>query len=888
MHWPWDRAKESLSEEIDCHLQMAIAERVARGEDPVSARQASIREFGNAPLVQEVTRAAWGWLWLEKLGQDLHYAFRQMRRAPGFAVTVIGTLALGIGAATAMFTVVDRVLLNPVVYSQPSQLVTILEGDGKSPDWNAPPWLDIEQWQKQSHSFAQIAFSTAVFGSREYIFGSSGQLEITATSVSPNLFSTLGVEPALGRDFFQKTQSDEPNKNAGTIILSYAVWKEAFNGDLGILGRSVRINDQFFTVVGVMPRGFLYPEESRSQAEVWVPHVQLDAGDATRNPGANRYAVVARLRPGVSIEAASSEMALIQQRIALLYPDVDMRQSYSRIRLQQYTDTLTGEDVRKALLILLAASLLLWLIAGVNAANLLLARSTVRQREISVRGALGASRARVVQQMLVEALVLGASASVLGIGLALTSLRLLTREIAQHLPLPVPAVPNADILGALLCLTLVSVVLSAFWPTWIITRAPIEPSLRQGALQGGTARRQARTRAALVSIEIALSLLLLVGCGLLLRTIYNLRHVPLGFRTDHILVAHLSIPGYRFTGQNMTEKLYMPMLQQVKNLKGVEAAGLINQVPLGNTFRLQLTMYIKGREVFAGFKAATPGVQKVFDFPMKAGRYFSQEDTATSQPVAVVNEAFAREYSPNLHDPSAILGTELVNLRKNVPTRVIGVLSDVHQTGISLPSQPQVELCIPQITPTASFYQTVDGIAMDLAVRTSEPAAKMIPELRAVLRRAHPALANSSITTMNQIVADSYGSQSLAVHLLEIFATAALLLSVIGLYGLMSYVVSQRTRELGIRIALGASRGNLLWVVMRQAAVMLAAGSVCGIGLALLSGRIVHSFLFGVESNDIWTLVGAALLIASSGLAAAYLPARRAATVDPMQALRTE
>lgn len=886
--WPWERAKRRLSEELESHLQMDIADRVSRGEDPVVARQAAMREFGNMPLVQDVTRSSWGWLWLERLGQDLRFALRQMRRTPAFAVTIIATLALGIGAAAAMFTVVDRVLLHPVPYHDPSQLVTIAEGDGKSTQWNAPPWLDIVQWQKQSHSFAQIAFSGSALEGREYIAGTSGQLEIGASSISPNFFSTLGVKPLLGRDFLQEQQSYAPGKNAGTILLSYAVWNEAFQRDPQIVGRAVQINDLSYVVVGVMPRGFLFPEESRNQAQVWFPHAQLNADDAKRHAGMNRYAVIARLQPGVSLEAATSEMAMIQRRVAAQYSDTEMSQRYSRVRLQHYTDTLTGEEVRKAVLALLAASLLLWLIAGVNAANLLLARSTVRQREIAVRGALGATPARLAQQVLVEALVLGGSAGLLGIGLAFISIRLLQHEITQRLQMPVSAVPHLGVLAVLLGLTLASVVLAAFWPGWMAAKTPIEPSLRQGSLQGGVARRHARTRAALVSIEIALSLLLLVGCGLLLRTIYNLRHVPLGFRTDHILVAHLSIPGYRFKGQNMTDKLYLPMLHRVESLQGVEAAGLVNQVPLGTTYRVQLSMYVNGREVIASFRAATPAIQHVFNLPMKAGRYFSSQDTATTEPVAVVNEAFAREYSPNQHDPSAILGTKLINLSKNVPTRVIGVLADTRQTKISLDSRPQLELCILQITPAVNFYDIIDGIAMDLAVLTSEPTAKMMPELRSILRQANPALANSTITTMDEIVADSYGSESLAAHLLGLFGATALLLSVVGLYGLISYVVSQRIRELGIRVALGASRANLLWLVLRQAAVMLGMGGAVGIGLALLSGRIVRGFLFGVQANDMWTLIGAALLLGGSGLAAAYLPARRAAGVDPMQALRAE
>jgi predicted permease len=571
--------------------------------------------------------------------------------------------------------------------------------------------------------------------------------------------------------------------------------------------------------------------------------------------------------------------------VAAEYTDADLRKVHSFVRVERYADSLVTHDVQTALLALLAASGVLWLIAVVNATNLLFARSTVRQREIAMRGALGASRWRVIQQMIVEGIVLSTIAAALGIGLALGSVRLLAIELSHTLPIPAPATPDGWIVLVLVLLTVSSALLSTTWPAFLAARTPIEVALKRGGVQAGTSRQHHRVRGVLVTAEVAMSLTLLVVCGLLLRSIYSLRHVPLGFRTDHILVANLSIPAYRFAGQNMTETLYRPLMERAQHLHGVESAGLISEVPLGKTFVIHLEMKLSTSTIVAFMKAVSPETQKVFGFQMAAGRFFGPEDTANSEPVVVVNEAFARLYSPDKHNPAAVLGAQL---SMGSPLRIVGILDDERQKTVADPSMPEVEIPIPQITPASGFYGPTEGIAMDLAVRTDRPTAEMIPELRDVLRQASPELQNATITTMDQIVEDSYGSQRLAAHLLEIFGGSALLLSVAGLYGLLSYVVTQRTREMGVRIALGAQRGNLLWLVMRQAGFMLLTGVTVGAGLALAAGQLARGFLYGVNAHDGWTLAAAVIFLFASGMAAAYLPARRAARINPMEALRAE
>jgi predicted permease len=876
--------KNELGQEIQAHLRMATRDHLDRGMAPEEARIAAMREFGNVPLVEDVTREAWGLLWIEWLGQDFLYSLRQIRRSPAFAATVIGTLALGIGAAAAMFTIVDHVLLQPVPYRDPGRLVVISESNGKGAAAWLAPWLDIEEWMKQTRSFEQIAFSTGMFG-RNYLEGKTAALKIQGEQISSNLFGVLGVQPALGRGFIPETPSSVSGKNAGTIVLSDAVWKEAFGGDPTILGQGVKINDASYTVVGVMPPGFRYPEGSAMAGEVWTA-IQL--GEKDKVSRSTDYQVIGRLRQGVSAKTASAEMSLIQKRVAAGYTDPDVRQSRSAISIEKYENWLVSADLRKALLALLAAAGVLWLIASVNVTNLLLARSMARQREIAMRGALGASRWRVVQQMMVEGLVLSGAAALLGLAGALVSVKLLAHELSQHLPVAASARPNTTILLVLLALTVVSATLSTAWPTLLAVHAPIEPALKQGGAHTGAGRRHHRLRSALVAAEVAMSLMLLVACGLLLKTIYTLRHVPLGYRTDHIIVADLNIPAFRFAGRDMTQALYEPMLEQVQHLHGVESAGLVSEVPLSQTRAMRLEYRMNGVPIVALIKAVSPGLQQVFGFRMAAGRFFGPEDTATSQPVVVVNQAFARLYAPDKHDPAAILKTKLMDLKKNMPMQIAGILDDERQSRVTDGAQPEVEVAIPQLTPDAIFYTAMDGTTMDVAVRTERPTAEVIPELRDILRRASPEFQNATITTMDQIVEDSYGSQRLAAHLLEIFGGSALLLSVAGLYGLLAYVVTQRTRELGVRIALGARRGDLLWLVMRQAGAMLLTGVAVGAVLALASGRMVRGFLYGVTAQDGLTLAGAAALLLGSGLIAAYLPARRAAYVDPVEALRAE
>jgi predicted permease len=885
--------KQELDAEIAAHLAMAAADGRQRGLDVDAAEREARREFGNVALIKDVTRQAWGWMWLERLGQDLRYALRQIRKSKGFAAVVIGTLALGIAAATAMFTVVDRVLLRPLPYADAGRLVEIYQGNGAPPNINWWPYLDIAEWRNWSRSLDGVAFYTGP-GGRNFLEGKSASEAVSFSQISANLFSVLGVQPAVGRDFRQDGDHFAQNADAHSVILSDALWRSMFGGDASAPGTTVKISGKPYTVVGVMPRGFSFPFNPESR-DVWTL-AQLGEKDKGRSDDTSQYTAIARLKSGVSMAQAESELKMLQAQVAKGYVDPEERQHHASMRLQSYADSLVEPDTKRALGMLLAAAGVLWLIACVNATNLLLARAMVRRREIALRGALGAGRGRIVQQFVVEGLLLSGCAAAVGAGFALLAVKLFAHGIQHHLPMPVPVAVDGRILLALLGLTVVSALVSSVWPAWLAARSPIEPALKQGGQQSGGARGQNRLRGALVVAEIAMSLTLLVGCGLLLRTIYALRHVPLGFRTDHIVVANLQIPGYKFAGKNMTNNLYLPLLERMKHVPGVQAAGLMSEVPLGKTFVITLSLYgntDKGtgqaaKDVVARLNAASPELQKVFGFKMLAGRFFNEQDTASSTTVLVVNRAFAKEYSPNQQDLSKVVGMELWHLTPDRPAHIIGVLDDMHQKTIAEPSEPEVQVSISQVTPESGSYQAIEGIAMDIAVRTDREPAAIIPELREVMRQSDPALAGSNFTTMDQVVEDSYGSQMLAARLLEIFAGSALLLCVAGLYGLLAYVVSQRTREMGVRFALGAQRGDVVWLVMRQAGVMVICGVALGLGMAFAAGKLVRSYLYGVSVHDGWTLGAVAGVLMLCGALAACLPARRAAAVNPVEALRAE
>jgi predicted permease len=810
----------------------------------------------------------------ESVSADIRYALRQIGKSPGFALTVIMTLGIGIAASTAMFTVVDHVLLRPMPYDDAGRLVEIKEAGQKGPVMFGGTFLDIQQWRERSRTLQAIAFHT-YSKPTSFLEGKMGAVQVNTPKVSTNLFATLGVKPAMGRGFDDLNTDEFARKgDTKTAVLSDAVWRDGFGGDASILGKVIRLNGESYAVIGVMPRGFQFPFNTE-KPQVWIP-IELGESDKVRIKNATpEYRIIARLKDSVGIGAAGAELRVIQAEVSKQYADPYAREDVATVELQSYGDTVVEGNVKKALLSLLAASCVLWLIACVNVTSLLLARATSRQRDIAVRAALGASRWRIVRQLLVEGLVLGGAASLLGLGLMFLALKVFEQQLTTQLSFHVGIAPNVSLISYLVGLTVLSAVASSLWPSIVAAKTSIDPVLRQGGPQTGR-RSEHRMRALFMVAELAMSLTLLIACGLLLRTIYALKQVSLGFRTDHVIVADMVIPAYKFDGRNMTTALYQPLVERVQRLPGVQAASLTTAVPLGKRFPILFTLAAdeqgpdaaRKAALTAQFRAVGPSLQRVFGFRMLKGRFFNEGDTPGSLPAVVVNRAFAKAYFGDDRDPGKILGEKLLSYGDKKPAEIVGVLDDERQASVAEQSQPEIEVCIPQIRPDSGFYRVAEGLAMNLAVRTERSPISFIPELREVLRSTSPELAGSTFTTMDQVVVESYGDQRTAARLLQMFGGGALLLCVAGVYSLLAYLVTQRTQELGVRLALGAQREQVIWLVMRQAWWILLTGSVIGLTVSFLSSRMLASL--GI------------------GLAAAYVPARRAARLDPMQALRAE
>ena len=870
--------------ELQFHVERYAEDMMRNGMSREEALRHARVELGSIAVQQEKNRFSRGLRPWDDLQADVRYAFRQLRHAPAFTITVLLVLTLGIGANAAMFSIIDATLLHWLPYRQPSQLVSLyLLDDHRDISWAY--YQDLKEWQRRSQRLQEIAYYDAFEG---FLETKSGQEQVSAQSVSSNIFSVLGVQPERGRTFLASEQTSGNNK---VIILSEPVWRIMLHADPDVVGKTVRLNDQPYTVVAIMPLGFAFPANDHDP-QVWVPAELTPAHQKpTLDWSAPRYQVIGRLRSGATPSAAGAELSGIEGRLVSQYPE-EMKAELppARAGAMPYRETLV-KDSRTALLALIAAVSIMWLIACANVANLMLARGMARQREIAVRGALGASRWRVVRQLFTESLILSALGSAAGLALSQLALGIFDRTLRTQLNLPGRLVPNPAVLGALLALSVVSAVLCGLFPAWLAARAPLEHSLRQSTMQAGGGRTRQRLQQAMVISEIGLSLVLLVACGLLLRTVFALRRVPLGFRTDHVLMLQPKLPRYKYRNIDTNRTAYQPLLQRVQALPGVSSATITTLLPLRKGFGAVLTLNVQTDkkstappvQIDAQLKAAGPELQDILGLRMVRGRFFSQQDTPDSQLVAVVNRTFEKLYMP-----AGDVMNYGIGLGKGRLAKIVGVIDDFHQTSIDRPAFPEIDFCGPQLRATDGVYQPTLLAHVEIAMRTQTGPEQLVPALRRTMLEVNPDLQAGEIQTMEQVVEDSMGNQLLAAHLLEVFAGSALLVALAGLYGLLAYLVAQRTREMGIRIALGAQRHKIIEMLLGQAGRLLLAGAAMGIVLSYAAARLIASFLYGVKPHDVGTMLAVTALLLACGLAAAYVPARRASRVDPLEALRTE
>jgi predicted permease len=822
------------------------------------------------------------------LWNDLCYTLRQLRKSPGFTMTAVLTLGLGIGATAAMFTVIDAVLLSPLPYPHADRLVVPKLFAAKGQPVNGATIPDIHEWQQRSHTLNGIAYTSDI---RQSMDARDGGEFISNVESSPNLFSVIGVHPQLGRGFGAAEQASGRGRVA---VLSDALWSKYFHRDPEALGQTIKLEGKDYVVIGVMPKGFTYPF-SQLGTQVWTP-LQLTPEVQSRSGWPGYYGILGRLRPGVSQGAAQTELNNLQHSIAKEYPANYGYPKPTSVQLQTYRASLV-EQFRPALLVLLAACGMLWLIACANVTSLLLVRGTARNREVAVRAALGAGRARLLWQAMTESLLLSVGAAVAGLALAALVLHVFRHALLQRVDILRDIHLNVPVLLALALLSICTAVTCGMVPALLASSAPPLQALQHGGLQISAGRRQKYLRDGLMVMEIALSLTLLVACGLLLRTLYAMRHEPLGIRTDHIVMADFDVPGYRYRNVNMVTQFYQPLLNKTQHLSDVQAASLSTAAPLAASFFVGMNLYStiknadkpsanQNTQMQAQLIVATSGLQQVFGFRMLQGRFFDARDTSTSQPVVVVNQAFAKGWMPAAH----VLGKQFMHLRKGEDSGaiIIGVIDDLPQLSLADKRGPQVIVCLPQLTPGDNFYQMGTGIHMQLAARTRENPQVVIPEIRRILGQIDPQLRGATIVTMSQVVEDSMGDQKLAAHLLELFGGTALLITLAGLYGSLLYVVGLRRREMAIRLAVGAQRHDVVMLILSRAAALLMIGLGGGIALSYATGRFLRSYLYGVQTNDWLTLLAACLLLVLGGMAAAYIPARRAALTEPVEILREE
>ncbi|HEY6490595.1 MAG: ABC transporter permease [Terracidiphilus sp.] len=803
---------------------------------------------------------------------DARFAARQFRRAPSYVIFTVLVLALGIGTVTAMFTISYGVLLKPLPFRADRQLFDVVESTAKGDETFAAFYPEITQWQQATKNIADVAFASNYVN---IIDAPAGAEMVSSVAASPNLFTLLGVEPIIGRRFTpDETISDHPN----VVLLSYDIWQRSFAGDREVLGKTVHIGPTPYTVIGVMPKHFRYPLGD-IRAEVWVPIERSELVPKPDDPYGSPWHPIVRLHGGVSPEALESSLAHVHSQFV-------KSDAPSRFGLLPFRDQLVRE-VEPALLALEIAVAIVWLIACSNVAGLLLARVAARRTEIAVRSALGAARRRMVAQFLTESLLLSIAGAVGGLGIAALLLRIFRHMLGTMLPVAQNIELDWSIFAGLVVLTLLTALTFGTVPALLAAWAGTEAGLRNSSRGQAGDRRHNRARAVLVVSEVALSIALLTGAGLMMRTMYALRHVPLGFRTDHLLVTSLTAPGDLYKDRNIDSAAWQPLLDAVRQLPGVKDAALSTVMPLKHPVEwltiVYKTNWTEG-DVDAVVRAASPGLMDVLGIRMHSGRFFNSGDTAASIPVSVVNRVFVDRYLGG----GDALGKQFRFGRKAVTATVIGVIDDIHQDTLTDASRPEFYLSTPQIAPDNPLYLAIVSKYMEIAIRTEVAPGTMVAALRRQIAEVNPHLAIGEFSTMSEAVEDSIGAQKLAAGVVGVFGGLALLITLVGLYGLLTYMVEQRTREIGIRMALGADRAAVISMVMRQALLLMALGAMAGVCIALWSNRLLHAFLYGVTASDPWAISLAPLGLVFCGLCAAAVPARRAAGLNPVDALRAE
>ncbi|HEX8140432.1 MAG TPA: ABC transporter permease [Pyrinomonadaceae bacterium] len=799
---------------------------------------------------------------MRTLWQDLRYGARLLLKHPTFTIVAVLTLALGIGANSSIFTVVNAVLLRPLPFTEPERLVSLWETTAKF-DRGSVSVPNLKDWREQNDVFTGIgAFQYGNFSLQE---GDHPE-RVSGVTASANFFDLLGVRPQLGRTFLEG--EDRPGQSR-VVVLSDRLWRRNFGADPKVVGQTVALGGESFTVIGVMSPAFQYPSRL---TDLWVPLVFTEEEQKSR--GTHSYLVIARLKPGVEFSQAQEQMSLIARRLEEQYPEDQAKRGIRLFALQE--DMV--QFIRPALMVLLGAVGFVLLISCTNVANLLLARAAARQREIAVRMALGAGRWRLMRQFLTESLLLAVLGGALGLLLARWGVDGLLALAGNSLPRAGEVTLDWRVAGFTLLLSLLTGVGFGMAPALQVSKTDVQEALKEGGNAGSSQRRN-RLRSLLVIAEVASALVLLVGAGLLIKSFMRLQEVETGMRPENVLTLAISLPEAKYPKPQMATSFYTRVLDRVKALPGVEAAAVINILPLLRTgyngdVEIEGQSYGAGQLPFAEYRVVSQDYFRTLGIPLLRGRFFDERDREGARGVVIVNQTFVNKYLTG----QDALGKRIKPGREWV--EIVGVVGDVKQSGLTRPVMQELFMPYEQ---AASYTQS-----MTLVVRGAQDPEGLIPEIRREVLAVDPNLPVYNVQTMETVITKSVSERRMNMLLLTIFAGVAMLLSMVGIYSVMSYTVTQSTREIGIRMALGAQPRDVLRLVVGQGLVLALVGVLLGILGAFGLTRLMASLLYGVKATDPWTFAGVSALLLMVALLACYVPARRATKVDPMVALRYE
>jgi putative ABC transport system permease protein len=863
-----DQVDRELTEEVSSYADLLTEKKMKEGMNEKEARHAAMVEIGGVEQVKEEVRAGRTGFAIETFFQDIRHGLRSLLKKPGFTLTAVIALALGIGANTAIFSVINGVLLRSLPYAEPGRIVMLWEksltGGNLQNVLSPANFLD---WQKQSTSFEQMA---AVWDLRVNLTGGTGEPEeVKAQFVSTGFFSALGIQPLTGRAFLP---AEDRLGNDLVIILSHQLWQTRFGADPEIVGKQATVSGRHRTIVGVMPPGFHFLD---NQVKAWMP-LGLDSAVNYRETSGRYLRAVGRLKPGVSLQQAQGELAGIAKQLEQAFPEKNAGWGVNVIPIQEQ---IVGE-IRPVLVILFAAVAFVLLIACANVANLLLSRAASRQKELALRAALGASRTRLVRQMLTESVLLALMGGVLGVLLAYWGIQFLVGFGPDNIPRLNEVTLDLRVLGFTFAVSLVTGVLFGLIPALQASRPDLNDALKESS-RGSTGGRSGMFRNVFVVAEVSLALVLLIGAGLMIRSFMRLQSVETGFSSQNVLTMRAQLPRKKYPEPRQIVDFFRQAQERIAALPGVQSVGAISYLPLAGGLASRDGFKVPGQpaplpgqEPGVEVRVVTPGYFKAMGIPLLKGRLLDERDVKEAR-VLLINETIAKKYFPGV-DP---VGKQLeVSWDGSGPDEIVGVVGDIREGALNKEPEPAIYW--------SHARESYPGMA--LIVRTSGDASRFVSAVQKEIRAIDPEQPIADVRTMEQVIAKSITRPRFNTLLLSIFAGVALVLASVGLYGVMNYSATQRTHEVGIRMALGATRADIMRLVVGNGMMLTFTGIVIGVVASVALTRVMANLLFGITATDLTTFVGVSAILAAVAFIANYIPARRATRVNPVIALRYE